>query len=103
MKNRWEQKARPMYRWSTERPVSPYAGKRGLRRIGGATAPEPVGHDEWPLRVDNSRSGDADRSARIDPGRAKTRASQERVEPFSLLSPADSRRQHFGFQIDQIE
>jgi hypothetical protein len=30
-------------------------------------------------------------------GRVKTCASQEIVEPFSLLPSSDSRRQHFGF------
>ena len=40
--------------------------------------------------------GDLDMSA-IGPARVKTFASQESVEPFSLLPSWDSRRQHFWF------
>jgi hypothetical protein len=39
----------------------------------------------------------------MGPGRVKTCSSQESVEPVSLLPSLDSRRQPFGFQIDQIE
>jgi hypothetical protein len=37
------------------------------------------------------------RTAALGPGRVKTCASQERVEPSSLSSSSDSRRQHFWF------
>ena len=54
---------------------------------GGAAAPVKAHGDleEW---AGMSGSG---------PARVKTCASQESVEPFSLLPSSDSRRQHFGF------
>jgi transposase len=36
-------------------------------------------------------------AAALDPGRVKTCASQQSVEPFSLLPSSDSRRQHVWF------
>ena len=39
----------------------------------------------------------------LDPGRVKTCASQESVEPFSLLPSSDAVASTFGFRIDQTE
>jgi len=85
---------RSKVRYLSNFSAAPHFGER-LESARLAHCPEPRRRSLD--RAETGRSALVMGTALHAPGRVKTCASQESVEPFSLLLSSDSHRQHFWF------